>query len=1232
MSINDKLVAPLESNFQESCEDLTRNNNRCADDTLDGDANANQIQNREGRTLEEVGTESSFVSHGGEQDKIIIWGTDSQYDDPELAEFEMLECQELEAYLVESEGNYVKDGRAVLGTCSSNLAETEVELPKDPGKSDVSQSDTKEQENVSHRSLSKHAETCGARAEISSDNDVFVSCYSTMSSLGGSLASAQTAESWPVQTTEPYRTLSEDLTVASQSCLTVSDRSKGSPHTDSTHPDLNRNTTILPEVALLEAQEIQPAQNVVTHKTTSGHLKNGINECNPSIEANATNEHNDVRSASENNVGHHEDPITEQQANIKEETKHTDAKIITVHQKSSTIQTSQKSEDTQSFAVTKNPHNSNHEQKHKPSQSEENSTRLLTQNVMAEPILYKKQPSFERTRSASPSSLERRKPWCNSSNPAAPPSPKNTGSPRRQPPSSPAKTYRARASNQEPPGSPQRGTTSGLKPPNKSYLSTGIPKPIPPQPPAKAESPQKSSPKPKNVRPKIITYVRKSPQAKPHSADGPYETSTLPSRFTAYSSSPSAKEQKVGGPKGSPVLSSCNILYDKYRQELQKAGYYSPPGLTVSGIRPPSHTVPHKLVGKSDSFHGELPDRYVHEVGRGVQLSGHEVAGVHHSPRALRPQLGLGAVTRQPTTRTRMMMPGQRSASPLSHAVPPGQTTYCSPDTTAGDVKKPLLEVAPKSLLPKPGQSGLRPSGFSHLPAARLAAFGFVRSASVSSVSSNQSNESTHSDPCRSSSRPSSGSEETFLPRSCCGSSSDSGGSRPPSCSSPQPSSGNTPTRRSLLPPPHSSPVAARKEFQRDEVPHPVFSPKRFAVVSPKPQFPGRQKSCVGRLGGRVDGVDAERERLLVQGLRERCEIQARQIISLQEKLRKTSLCMDILAITTQHFCNTSENAEVKERELSLELARIRDEVVVSVGRWERLQGEKAELERSFEQELRELKEEQKKEQQALQERLREEQQREKELLQKQQNSQLQQLRSQHQQQVEEMSESHETNLQEMETSHNATLATLQEEHARTIKNLKMAHEQQKKSLEEEFEKLRLSLQDQVDTLTFQNRSLRDRAKRFEEALRRSTDEQIVDALAPYQHIEEDLKSLKQVLEMKNQQIHQQELKISELEKLAQKNVLLEERVQVLQQQNEDLKARIDLNVAASRQLSEENANLQEYVEKESNEKKRLSRTNEELLWRLQTGELSPRMSPNQSPLHRPASGPASPSHPPFPR
>uniref|UniRef100_A0A672F3F9 Microtubule associated scaffold protein 2 n=1 Tax=Salarias fasciatus TaxID=181472 RepID=A0A672F3F9_SALFA len=323
-----------------------------------------------------------------------------------------------------------------------------------------------------------------------------------------------------------------------------------------------------------------------------------------------------------------------------------------------------------------------------------------------------------------------------------------------------------------------------------------------------------------------------------------------------------------------------------------------------------------------------------------------------------------------------------------------------------------------------------------------------------------------------------------------------------------------------------------------------------------------------------------------------------------------------------------SESAIVKERELSLELARIRDEVAFSVAHWEKLQREKEEQERRFEAELQRLRAQQQRELGALEERLKARHAEQTHSLRAQQRAELDELRCKQQEQVWKLLTSHEASLVEMETTHNDTLATLRDDtDSLLVSDLKMAHEQQRKSLEEEFEKIRLSLQDQVDTLTFQNRSLRDRAKRFEEALRRSTDEQI-DALAPYKHIEEDLKSLKEVLEMKNQQIHQQELKITELEKIAEKNVYLEEKLQVLQQQNEDLKERIDKNLAVSRQLSEENANLQVHVEKESNEKKRLSRTNEELLWRLQTGELSPRMSPSSSPVHRPPSGQGSPARP----
>ncbi|POI27974.1 hypothetical protein CIB84_008273, partial [Bambusicola thoracicus] len=146
---------------------------------------------------------------------------------------------------------------------------------------------------------------------------------------------------------------------------------------------------------------------------------------------------------------------------------------------------------------------------------------------------------------------------------------------------------------------------------------------------------------------------------------------------------------------------------------------------------------------------------------------------------------------------------------------------------------------------------------------------------------------------------------------------------------------------------------------------------------------------------------------------------------------------------------------------------------------------------------------------------------------------------------------------------------------------------------------------DQIDTFTFQNQFLKAKADRFEEALKKNNEEQLKIAQAPYLHLEEDLKSLKHVLELKNHQIHKQEKKIMELEIQAEKNLILEEKITVLQQQNEELRARIEQNAVITRQLSEENANLQEYIEKEVEEKKRLSRTNEELLWKLEEETLS---------------------------
>ncbi|KAK1785867.1 hypothetical protein P4O66_003235 [Electrophorus voltai] len=642
--MSEEFVGPVGSSVQE----ITNNN--FPQDSQARDSNANDIQSREGKTLEE------FISHSEEQEKIIIWSTDSQCDDPELVEFEMLECQELEVFLVESQENY-----SVHGTLFNCVSQTTDVVPKEIHKNKESHPDVSEQETVSYKGMSiTSAESCVMRAELSSDNDAFVSCYSTMSSLGGSFASAldntgwtQTSELWPVQT-EPYRTLSDN---PPPSCVTISERSRSSSHADGTHVDLN--TTTFSEEPLSEAQENLAAHNTLTCKETSVQLINGRNESNSST-ADVKTKHNEVRNTSEDKVGHCGNSTVERQAITREECKQPDAKPASVLKKSDHPFGS---EDKESLTTTRFPQNLSHELKCKPFRSDETPDKSLKtgsvgpphQCVLAELKLSQKQACFQRPCSASPTSLDRRKPWGSPSPSSTPPSHKHTCSPRRELPTSPGKTV----------------STRGLKPLSKSSLTSGLPKAIPPQHPSKSEPKPKRSPpaqKPKNVHPKIITSVHKSPHVNSLSAEGPYETSTLPCR-------PPTGQRRTGGLKDSPVPSSSGVLHNRYRQELQKPGYYSPPGLTVSGVRRSSHTIPQKLSGKSESFHGEFPGRHLNEVGRAVVLSIPEVAGVCCSPRALTPHLGLA--TRQPGARNRTLMSGQRSSSPLSHMSPPRQGAYC---------------------------------------------------------------------------------------------------------------------------------------------------------------------------------------------------------------------------------------------------------------------------------------------------------------------------------------------------------------------------------------------------------------------------------------------------------------------------------------------------------------------------------------------------------------------------
>ncbi|XP_005038090.1 PREDICTED: microtubule-associated tumor suppressor candidate 2 [Ficedula albicollis] len=732
-------------------------------------------------------------------------------------------------------------------------------------------------------------------------------------------------------------------------------------------------------------------------------------------------------------------------------------------------------------------------------------------------------------------------------------------------------------------------------------------------------------PRPKPVRPKIITYIRRSPRSM-EQLEPLFAPAGLPFDGAACSVPIPAEQKAPGAGDAKPP----SILYDKLKPDLQKPRLFGS-GLVVSGIRPPGH----HFGPMSEKFLQEVGERPAKDEFCPAPYTHYEVPpSFYRSAMILKPQLGLGAVSRLPSAKSRILIASQRSSGSCLHQQ--GEITSAPslyhPDASV-DLKKGSCPSAAKSNLPKPCPSGLRPPGYSRLPAAKLAAFGFVRSSSVSSVSSNQSNDSAQSDQSRTTNRSSFGNEEQSTPRAPAPSKdAPKGGSK----STTQVSSSTATPRRSLLPAPKTAtaPAGVKKEVQKDQDSSrpAVSSPKKSAVTATKLHSPGhpKQRPATPKNGlSPKPGEGREAEKQFIQKLKEKCDEQSRQLINIQEELKRASCGFDVFAVTTQYFFRQNENALVKIKELGVELAKIREEVELSTARWKQLLGEKEALEQRWQQEGERLRRQQQGELRALERRLQQEHSANRESLQEQHRLQLEQARLQHQEQVEDLTAVHEAAMSQLENNHIVAITVLQDENDCKIQELNTAHQLEKAQLEETFEKLRLSLQDQIDTLTFQNQSLKAKADRFEEALKKNTEEQLKIVRAPYLHLEKDLKSLKHVLEMKNLQIHQQEKMIMELEKQVEKNLKLEEKITMLQQQNEELRARIEQNTVITRQLSEENANLQEYVEKEVEEKKKLSRTNEELLWKLQEGDaVSPvKLPPAPStPFYRCSSGNSSPA------
>ncbi|XP_077135789.1 microtubule-associated tumor suppressor 1 isoform X6 [Ranitomeya variabilis] len=314
------------------------------------------------------------------------------------------------------------------------------------------------------------------------------------------------------------------------------------------------------------------------------------------------------------------------------------------------------------------------------------------------------------------------------------------------------------------------------------------------------------------------------------------------------------------------------------------------------------------------------------------------------------------------------------------------------------------------------------------------------------------------------------------------------------------------------------------------------------------------------------------------------------------------------------------EETVKKRKELSLELQNLRGDLVSASGTCEKLEKEKNDLLTAYEGILQKVKDEHFAELSDLEEKLKQFYTGECEKLQTIFIEEAEKYKFELQEKVDDLNSTHEAYRHAAETSHAEEIKNIKEEYEKSLTELKDSQEHENKALEDSFKEKQAELEKKIEALRQENESLKEKLK-AEEEQRKLSKEKTALKNPQVMYLEQELESLKAVLEIKNEKLHQQDKKLMQIEKLVETNTILVEKLNKCQQENEDLKARMANHIALSRQLSTEQEVLQRSLEKESKANKRLSMENEELLWKLHNGDLC-------SPKKLSPSSPGIPFHP----
>ncbi|XP_012881000.1 PREDICTED: microtubule-associated tumor suppressor 1 isoform X1 [Dipodomys ordii] len=343
-----------------------------------------------------------------------------------------------------------------------------------------------------------------------------------------------------------------------------------------------------------------------------------------------------------------------------------------------------------------------------------------------------------------------------------------------------------------------------------------------------------------------------------------------------------------------------------------------------------------------------------------------------------------------------------------------------------------------------------------------------------------------------------------------------------------------------------------------------------------------------------------------------KCENQSGFILQLKQLLSCGNTKFEALTVVIQHLLAEREEALKQHKTLSQELVNLRGELVAASNTCEKLEIARNELQTAYEGFVQKLNQQHQTDRTELENRLKEFYTGECEKLQNIYIEEAEKYKTQLQEQFDNLNAAHETSKLEIEASHSEKIELLKKAYETSLSEIKKSHEVEKKSLEDLLYEKQELLEKQINDLKTENDALNEKLKSEEQ--KRISREKANSKNPQIMYLEQELESLKAVLEIKNEKLHEQDIKLMKMEKLVDNNTALVDKLKRFQQENEELKARMDKHMAISRQLSTEQAVLQESLEKESKVNKRLSMENEELLWKLHNGDLcSPKRSPTSS-------------------